>query len=260
MITPDIASLYPLLCHYFWPMLRILALFMASPVFNEKQINRKLKIGMAMLISLLIAPGLPDSGVSIFSLEGVLVSLQQLIIGVAIGLTMQLAFVTVRTAGEIIGLQMGLSFATFFDPSGGQNMPVIARILNLLVTLLFLTLNGHLWLLNVLVDSFNTLPISPSLPGSNGFFYFAQSAGIIFRSGLMLGLPIVTLLLCLNLTLGLINRLTPQLSIFVIGFPLTLTVGMFALSMMMYSLAPYFENLLAQLLDQAVRMLAIMGG
>lgn len=260
MITPDIDSLYPLLCHYFWPALRILALFIASPIFNEKQINKKLKIGLALLLALLIAPGLPASGISIFSLAGVLTGLQQLIIGVAIGLTMQLAFVTVRTAGEIIGLQMGLSFATFFDPAGGQNMPVIARILNLLVTLLFLIWNGHLWLIKVLVDSFHSLPVGPLLPGSNSFFYFAQSAGIIFRSGLMLGLPIVTLLLCLNLTLGMINRLTPQLSIFIIGFPLTLTAGMCALSLLMYSLAPYFENLLAQLLDQAVRILAIMAG
>lgn len=254
----DIADLSLKLSHYFWPALRILAMFMASPIYTEKQIGKKVKIGLAFLICLLIVPGLPETSIPLFSAEGVGVGIRQLIIGMAIGLSVQLAFVAVRVAGEIIGLQMGLSFATFFDPSGGQNMPVIARLLNLLATLLFLTFDGHLWLINVLNDSFITLPISGAPFRGNGFLALAQGAGLIFSSGLMLGLPIITLLLCMNITLGLLNRLTPQLSIFVIGFPLTLTVGMLSLSMLMYTLSPFFEHLMTDvfaLLSQSLLML-----
>lgn len=87
---------------------------------------------------------------------------QQILIGVALGLTMQFAFAAIRLAGEVIGMQMGLSFATFFDPSGGPNTPVLARLLNLLAMLLFLSFDGHLWLISLLADSFHTLPIQPA--------------------------------------------------------------------------------------------------
>ncbi|MCL7708213.1 flagellar biosynthetic protein FliR, partial [Enterobacter kobei] len=82
--------------------------------------------------------------------------LQQILIGVAIGFTMQFAFAAVRTAGELIGLQMGLSFATFFDPGSRLNMPVLARFIDMLAMLLFLTVNGHLWLISILADTFHT--------------------------------------------------------------------------------------------------------
>ncbi|MGL5697980.1 MAG: flagellar biosynthetic protein FliR [Kluyvera sp.] len=244
MLSLSIVSLYEQIGHYFWPTLRILALFSTAPIFSEKNIGKKVKIGLSLFIAFLIGQNLPSVNVEIFSYDGIWLCARQIIIGSAMGLTLQLIFVAVRTAGEVIGLQMGLSFATFFDPSGGENMPVIARILNLLVTLLFLTFNGHLWLLETLMNSFTVLPINTLPFQANGFWSILQNANIIFYCGLMLGLPIVTLLLAINFTLGLLNRLTPQLSIFVIGFPLTLTVGMFALSLIMYTLAPFFERMM----------------
>lgn len=254
MLPISVDSLYSQISHVFWPALRILALFTTAPIFSATEINKKTKVGLALIIAFLISQNLPDSHHIIFAWSGIGLAAQQLIIGAAMGITVQLIFVMVRTAGEIMGLQMGLSFATFFDPSGGQNMPVIARILNLLATLLFLSLNGHLWLLTIINESFVVLPIGGSTLNSEGFFFLAQSAGLIFKHGLMLGLPIVTLLLAINFTLGLLNRLTPQLSIFVIGFPLTLSVGMGALALEMYTFAPFFENSLRDIFDLLSRI------
>ncbi len=154
-----------------------------------------------------------------FSYAAVWVAIQQILIGIALGFTMQFAFAAVRTAGEIIGLQMGLSFATFVDPASHLNMPVLARILDMLVLLLFLTFNGHLWLISILVDTFHTLPIGGEPLNSNAFLALTRAGGLIFLNGLMLALPVITLLLTLNLALGLLNRMAPQLSVFVIGFP-----------------------------------------
>ena len=95
-----------------------------------------MKIGLGGLIAILIAPTLPANTIPIISAAGLWLAIQQILIGAALGLTMQLAFAAVRLAGEVIGMQMGLSFATFFDPSGGPNMPVLA-LLNLLAMLLF---------------------------------------------------------------------------------------------------------------------------
>ncbi|MBU9854072.1 flagellar biosynthetic protein FliR [Rahnella bonaserana] len=258
MLTLSVASLYAVMNQYFWPMLRVLALFTTAPIFNEQGIGKKAKIGLAIIISLLIGQHQPNTHIEIFSFAGLWVGAQQFIIGAAIGLTVQFIFVAVRNAGEIIGLQMGLSFATFFDPAAGGNMPVISRILNLLVTLLFLTFNGHLWMLNILADSFVLLPVSATPINADGLLAITYTAGMVFKCGLMLGLPIITLLLTLNLTLGLLNRLTPQLSIFVVGFPLTLSIGMIAMSMIMYTLAPFFENMMEDIFEHLTKIILLL--
>lgn len=242
--------LYEHINHFFWPFLRILALFSAAPIFNEKEVNKRVKITIAMVITLLIAPELPDTGIAIASLDGFWVGCQQIIIGICIGFSIQLIFVAVRHAGEIIGLQMGLSFAMFYDPDGSQNIPVIARLFNVLITLLFLIFNGHLYLIEVVAESFHTFPISAGPIEASGFISLMQSGGIVFSYGLMLGLPIVALLLCINMALGLLNRLTPQLSIFVIGFPLSLTGGMLALSMIVYTLPSFFDHIMVEIFNR----------
>ncbi|POT54781.1 flagellar biosynthetic protein FliR [Citrobacter amalonaticus] len=261
MLTLPVESLYQQISHVFWPTLRVLAIFTTAPIFNETEVPKKVKVGLAIIIAFLISRNLPDENLVMISYQGLWVTAQQLMIGAAMGLTVQLIFVTVRTAGEIMGLQMGLSFATFFDPSGGGNMPVIARILNLLATLLFLSFNGHLWFLTILSESFTVLPVnSDAAVDTSGFYYLAHVTGLVFRCGLMLGLPIITLLLSINFTLGLLNRLTPQLSIFVVGFPLTLSTGMTALTLEMYTLSPFIESLMADIFNHLSVIIIMLSG
>lgn len=237
-------QLYGLVSHTFFIMVRIAALLHVAPIFGEKAVSPRLRAGLALLIAILIGGTLPDAQIGLYSWEGGWVLAKEVIIGAAMGLTLQLLFAAVRMSGEIIGMQMGLSFATFFDPGAG-NSPVISRFLNLLVTLLFLAFNGHLWLLALLAETFQTLPVDATPLHAGGFMYLVTHAGMIFSQGLMLGLPVIALLLCINFILGLLNRLTPQLSIFVIGFPLTLTFGMLALFLIAETLAPFFERLMA---------------
>mgnify|MGYP001067780167 CR=1 FL=1 len=234
---------------YFWPLLRILALISTAPILSERSIPKRVKIGLAILITIIVAPTLPPVNVPIFSAPALWVGLQQILIGVAIGFTMQFAFATIRLAGELIGLQMGLSFATFVDPTSHLNMPVLARILDMLALLLFMTFNGHLWLISMLVDTFHTLPIGGNPVNSNAYLALTRAAGMIFINGLMLALPIITLLLTINLSLGLLNRMAPQLSVFVIGFPVTLSVGILLISAMMPLIAPFCERLFSEIFD-----------
>ena len=258
MLTFDSAQFGVWLSQYFWPLLRILALISTAPVFSEKQISKKVKIGLGGLIVILVAPGLPISTVPIFSAAGLWLAAQQILIGVALGLTMQFAFAAIRLAGEVIGMQMGLSFATFFDPSGGPNTPVLARLLNLLAMLLFLSFNGHLWLISLLVDSFHTLPIQAEPLNGNGFLALTQAGSLIFINGMMLALPLICLLLTLNMALGLLNRMTTQLSVFVIGFPVTMTIGIMTIGMMMPMLAPFCEHLFGEFFDRLADVLGNM--
>lgn len=236
---PDINAL---ISHYFWPLTRTLALFTTAPVFSEKIAPKRVRIGLAVLVAFLLGESLPESHIVLMSVSGLWVTLKEVIVGAAIGLSVQFIFAAMRFAGEVIGMQMGLSFAAFFDPSGNQSMPVLARILNVLSILLFLSFNGHLYLLKILADSYTLLPISDATLSNGGFYLLPQAAGVIFASGLLIGMPIITVLLALNLTMGLLNRLTPQLSIFVIGFPISIMLGMGALLMVMNNFPPIFQD------------------
>ncbi|WP_442798738.1 flagellar biosynthetic protein FliR [Pantoea vagans] len=236
-----------LLNQTFWPLIRTLALFSTSPVFSEKSAPKKVRIGLALLIAFLIGPNLPENHIVLISFTGLWVTIKEVLIGAAIGLTVQFIFAAMRFAGEVIGMQMGLSFAAFFDPSGNQTMPVLARILNTLFVLLFLSLNGHLYLIRILADSYTLLPVSATTLTNSGFFLLPQAAGIIFSCGLQIGMPVIAMLLALNLTLGLLNRLTPQLSIFVIGFPISITLGMGSLLIVMNNFPPIFQDLMNEI-------------
>jgi len=128
-------------------------------------------------------------------------------------------------------------------------MPVLDRFLDILAILLFLTFNGHLWLISMLVDTFHTLPVGGMAINSQVFMTLTRSAGLIFINGLMLALPLITLLLTLNIALGMLNRMSPQLSVFVIGFPVTLSIGMLVFAAMMPLVAPFTEHLFSTIFD-----------
>ncbi|MDX7990808.1 flagellar biosynthetic protein FliR [Xenorhabdus littoralis] len=258
MIPFDSNTLSHLVSDFFWPLARLLALFSMAPIFSEKQMPIKVRIGLALMVTALLVPNIPSPQIPIFSIAGIWVLIQQILIGMALGLTMQIAFAVVRYAGEVLGLQMGLSFATFFDPTGGPNMPILARIFNMLIMLLFLVFDGHLWLLSILADTFYSIPIQSAQLNPKGFLLLAQSASLIFINGMMLAMPMITLLLVLNFSLGMLNRMTPQLSVFVVGFPLTLTVGIFTLSLLFPMLVPFTERLFGEIFDRLAVIISEM--
>ncbi len=255
MILFDSNQLLYWISQFFWPLARILALIMTAPLLSEKSVSKRVKIGLGMMITWLLVPSLPDVHTTLFSFSGLWLLIQQILIGIAIGFTMQLAFVAVRMAGEVIGLQMGLSFATFFDPGSRLNMPVLARLLDMLAMLLFLAFDGHLWMISMLSDSFHLLPINGDPLNGNAFLALTKAAGLIFLNGLRLALPVITLLLTINLVLGLLNRMAPQLSIFAVGFPVTLSAGMIAIILVMPLLAPFCEHFFSELFDLLAMLL-----
>lgn len=256
MVTLDSSQLVHWVSQFFWPLARMLALFATAPLLSERTISKRVKIGLAVLMTWLMVPTLPAVEVTLFSPAGFWLLLQQMLIGIGLGFTMQLAFAAVRLSGEVIGLQMGLSFATFFDPGSRLNMPVLARFLDMLAMLLFLTFNGHLWLISLLADSFHTLPVSGQPLNANAFNALVKAGGLIFLNGMMLALPLIVLLLLVNLVLGLLNRVTPQLSIFAIGFPVTLTVGILTMGLMMPLVAPFCERLFSEVFDLLAQFLS----
>jgi len=232
---------------FLWPFVRMLALISTAPLFSEAAVPRSAKVGLAALLAMVIAPTLgPLPTVPLVSAAGFWILIQQVLVGAAMGFSMRLVFAMVQAAGEYAGLQMGLSFASFFDPtSGGQTM-VLARLLNVIAMLIFLAIDGHLVLIMTLAESFRALPIADAPLAGGGWYLLALAGGQVISGGLMLALPLIAALLTLNLAMGILNRASPQFSVFSVGFPVTLLAGIGMLQLLMQYMAPFLEPRFAQ--------------
>lgn len=227
---------------FLWPFVRMFALISTAPIFSEKSVPRTVKVGLSVLLAIAIAPTLGTlPSVSLVSAGGVWVLIQQILIGAAMGFSMKMVFAMVQAAGEYAGLQMGLSFASFFDPTSGGNTMVLARLLNVIAMLIFLTVDGHLVLIETLAESFRLLPIADAPLAARGWFLLVSAASQIFLGGLILALPLIATLLTLNLAMGILNRVSPQFSIFAVGFPITLLAGIAMLQILMQYMGPFLE-------------------
>jgi len=245
MISITTAELNTLLATFIWPLSRILALVAAAPILGNPSIPVRVKLGLAIMITILVVPTVEKSLPQIDPSTGIglIILLQQLIIGVAIGFVMRIVFVAVEMAGELIGLQMGLGFAIFFDPQNSGQIDIIGRFLGVIASLAFLAIDGHLMMIALISQSFATLPVGPDVITNITFTTLANWGGEIFKSGLQLSLPVLTALLITNLALGVLTRAAPQLNIFAVGFPITLSIGLFVLALSMPFYAPILERM-----------------
>ena len=170
------------------------------------------------------------------------------------GFTMRVIFSTLDVAGELIGLQMGLSFATFFDPQSAGSTSVVAQIFGLIIALIFLALNGHLMLIEVLSRSFEWLPISINPVHAEGWLMLARTGSVLFATGLLLALPVVVALLITNIALAVLTRAAPQLNLFAVGFPITSTVGI----AIIWLTLPALANVLERIFDEGFESMAML--
>ncbi|EPJ80386.1 flagellar biosynthetic protein FliR [Pseudomonas sp. CFII68] len=208
------------------PMFRVAAVLMSMPVFGTSLVPTRVRLYFALAITVVIAPGLPPMPpVNALDLSGLMLIAEQILIGALMGFSLQLFFQAFVVAGQIISIQMGMAFASMIDPTNGVNTAVIGQFLTMLVTLLFLAMNGHLVVFEVLTESFTTMPVGSALL-VNHFWDIAGKLGWVLGAAMVLVLPAITALLVVNIAFGVMTRAAPQLNIFSIGFPLTLVLGM----------------------------------
>lgn len=212
---------------FFWPFVRISTLFIAIPVFSARSTPVKLRIILAFLITWVVVPFLPDlPAVALMSYEGVMVTVQQMAIGLTMAFILQLVFAIVLVAGQLIAYSMGLGFASMVDPASGIQVPVVAQILIISSSLFFLSVNGHLLAIELLVDSFRTLPVAIIGLSRADLWAVILWSSEMFAGGVLLALPIIATVLFINISFGVASRAAPQLQIFGIGFPITIMIGM----------------------------------
>lgn len=245
MISVSVAQLYAILNAFFWPFVRLLSLFASVPILGDRTVPARVKIALAMACAILVAPTLADAPTSSpFSGDGLMLLVQQALIGIAIGLGMRFVFAAAELAGDMIGVQMGLSFATFIDPQNSTQTPIVGSFLVIIASLILLALNGHLLMIAALVDSFQTIPVSAKPQLALSIEHWVALGGEIFRVGLHLSLPVLVTLLALNLAMGVLSRAAPQINIFAVGFPLTILAGLFLLGLSLPYMGAAFERAL----------------
>lgn len=234
---------------FVWPWIRIGALLITAPLFANLQVPVRVRILFSLALAVAVMPAVgPVPAVDLLSVEAALIGAQELLAGMLLGLVLAMAFQAAAIAGETIGLNMGLGFATMVDPQSGMTLPVISQFLVIVASLLFLSLGGHLILIELLAESFRSLPVGGVGLARHDFLGVAAFASQMFAGGVLLALPAVAVLLVVQLAMGVMTRAAPQMNIFSVGFPVTMLVGFLALLLLVL---PVLQPRLMELWGQA---------
>lgn len=235
---------------YFWPFVRLSGVLLMVPLFSGSYVSMRIRLFLAVFITLAVAPTLSlPPPVDPFTWHGILLIVQQLGIGIAIGLIFAVVFQAFVIAGHLASMAMGLAMASMVDPGTGVNTPIIGRYFSIIATLLFLLMNGHVLIFKTVVQSFETLPIGLHFFTQDSLKLIFNFGAQMFESGVAIALPLVTALLLVNISFGVIARAAPALNIFAVGFPVTLLVGLIMLLFITPILLPNLQLLMNALIE-----------
>ena len=223
---------------FLWPFSRISAVLLVAPIFSSTLVTVRMRISLALLLTFLIYPLYDWPIIDVTSGLGFVLFLQQVLIGVAIGIIMHFAFAAITSAGAFIATSMGLSMAVVADPVNGHQSPVLAQFLLVLATLVFLSIGGHLIIIEMMLDSFRLIPINEFYVNREMLWAILQWSSLIFSGAIMIALPAMVTMLLTNSAMGVISRAAPALNVFAVGFPASLFFGL----VMIYLLIPFFGS------------------
>jgi flagellar biosynthetic protein FliR len=233
----------------FWPLVRVLALIGTAPLISHRAVTLRLKVALGIAITMVLAPVVPSPPVDVvLTADGFALLVQNILVGVMLGFGLRVIMAAVGLAGELIGLQAGLSFGSFFNPMSGQTENGVASFLSLVALLLFIAVDGHLLLLQALAESFRAMPLTLPPPQPVGLLQVARLGSDLFAVALSLALPFIAVMLVGNIILGVLARVAPQLNLFAVGFPITLTLGLGSLMVLL----PYLEMPLRAALERGL--------
>ena len=234
-----IAPLLEAIGTYVWPFIRIGALVMVMPVLGGAMVPTNVRILLAVVLTILIAPVVPESpALDLMSVPGLIIIAREVLIGIAIGFVVQIVFDAIALGGQVIAMSMGLGFAVFVDRQRGVSIPVLGQLFLMLGMLLFLSLDGHLAMIRLLADSFQILPIGGQGLSQIALFTILNWFGQVFEVAVKIALPAITALIIVNLSFGVMSRAAPTLNLFAVGFPVAMLLGFVVIFLNM-------ENLMA---------------
>ncbi|EKO3960072.1 flagellar type III secretion system protein FliR [Vibrio fluvialis] len=247
------------IANYFWPYARISAMLMVMSVTGARFVSTRIRLYLGLAITLAVMPAIPQvpEDLELLSFNGFLTTLNQLIIGVAMGMVTQFMIQTFVMLGQILGMQSSLGFASMVDPANGQNTPLLGQLFMFLATLFFLASDGHLKMIHLLVLSFKSLPIGTGMLTAVDFRELSLWLGIMFKVALSMSLSGIVALLTVNLSFGVMTRAAPQLNIFSLGFAFALLVGLLLCWYIISGLYTHYELFWTEGEQQVCRLIRL---
>lgn len=246
MITFTLTQWQQWLGLYAWPFIRIAGCLMVAPMFGAKVVPRRVRLLLAIALTVMVSPIVTvPVDTPLFSGTGLVIAVQQLLTGIVMGLVVQFIFDAVATGGQLLANNIGLSFASNIDPLHGVTTPVVGQFQVILMTLIFLGLNGHVMIIESLIQSFTLLPIGPTGIGGAGLWHFVLYGGVVFSGALSIALPGMIAALVVNLAFGVMSRAAPSINLFGVGFPAILALGLVILLLSIPGVAGQFMQLAA---------------
>jgi len=255
MLGLGLPSIEPLLWTLMFVMIRVGGAFVAAPVFGAMAVPVQIRIILSGAIGVLV---MTSQSVTpppqVFSLITLLMIAQEALVGLALGFVVQIAFAAPLIASEAIAGGMGLSFAMAVDPQNGVSTPAIGQFLSIVMTLLFLAIDGHLILTELVVRSYETMPPGEAWISADRLIGIARFGSYAFAAGLLLALPVGFTLLSLNLIVGMLSRSAPALNLFAVGLPASLLTGVVALAIAFPAMGDYLGVIIREGLAAAQRL------
>jgi flagellar biosynthetic protein FliR len=234
---------------FLFVLIRTASILMVAPVFGALMIPGRVKMGLVFAIAMLLTPviGYVPMPVSMVSL--VISIAGEVLIGAAIGLVIRFVFIGVEFSGQLASFGMGLSMASMYDPVNATQITVIGRFMSIMMLLIFLAVNGHLMVIMALKKSFDVIPpYGFHLSGELAESMLLQSKEI-FVLGVKFAAPMIAVLIFLNIAIGLMAKTVPQLNMFVVGFAVTILVGLLMLAFTL----PVYETAIIAVIDEMWR-------
>jgi flagellar biosynthetic protein FliR len=259
-LTLSVTDISSFVSRMWWPVLRIGGFVLAAPTTSEAVVPRTVKVVLTLALTFLLAPLVEvPSGLSIFSGQGLMSAVLEVLIGISIGMVVQVAFEALVFAGQSVSLTMGIGFATLVDPQRGAQTPVLGQLFMIFGTLIYLGLNGHLMLIGALADSFKGMPIGMERIDADFLLMVVLWGARVFDTGLLIAMPAVIALVIVNLALGVVTRAAPQLNLFGVGFTITLMAGFFVLIVGLDGLMSSIVKLIESGLNAATQLIPASG-
>jgi flagellar biosynthetic protein FliR len=252
----ELAVVIELGLKFLFAMLRIGAFVLSAPLFAARFVSLPVRIVISVCIAVWIVRNVQMPSVAdLASLQSVPWVLRELGIGLAAGLVLQIYFAAAVMAGDRVANTAGLGLAAQVDPATGSQTPVIGQFFMLFLLAIFVAVDGHLLAIRLVLQSYTLLP-----PGAiGGDIAFSQdgldATGEMFIAAVQLMMPVVSVLLLLNIVIGVITRSSPQLNIFAFGFPLTMTVTLMLLFLTTVTLGDALLDHMVRALQHLAEML-----
>jgi flagellar biosynthetic protein FliR len=234
---------------FFLIFLRVGAILMSMPIFKSKSIPVLFKFGLALAASIILFPLLDLKAFPVLANLGnfVIGAIGEILLGITIGMAVNLIFVGLQMAGQISGYQMGMALARVMDPSAGQQVPLLAQFFQLFAFLIFLSINAHHWFLMALADSFQLVPPFGFKISGSLIEQLIHIAGNMFVIAIKVGAPVIAALLLTSVAFGLIARTVPQMNVLFVAMPLKIIIGLLFIGFSLPYLSSFLKTVFSKL-------------